>query len=101
MTLKSAKEISRGGKITEPGNSLAVKTGSWKSQQPVLDADKCVGCLKCAAYCPDMAIKIKETKEAKGVKKNALAGIDLEHCKGCGICAHECPMKAITMEPLV
>lgn len=100
MTLKSAKEISLGGKITEAGNARAVKTGSWKSQQPVLDLGKCAGCLKCAAYCPDMAIKIKETVNAQGIKKNVIAGIDLDHCKGCGICAHECPLKAIAMEPL-
>jgi len=100
MKLKSAKEISIGGRLVEPGNSIEVKTGNWKSKQPVLDQSKCVGCLKCAAYCPDMAIKIKEVTDAKGVKKNAVDHIDLDHCKGCGICANECPMKAITMEPL-
>ncbi|MDD3006386.1 MAG: 4Fe-4S binding protein [Candidatus Pacebacteria bacterium] len=100
MKLKRAKEIPIGGKIIEPGNSNEVKTGSWKSQKPVLAKDKCVGCLRCATYCPEMAIKIKEVKDGKGGKKNIIDKIDLDYCKGCGICANECPMKAITMETL-
>lgn len=100
MKLKSAKEISIGGKIIEAGNSKEVKTGGWKSQKPVLSPNDCVGCLRCAVYCPEMAIKIKEVKDEKGVKKNAIDRIDLDYCKGCGICANECPVKAIKMEVL-
>lgn len=100
MKLKTAKEIPIGGKILEAGNSNEVKTGSWKSQKPVINKDKCAGCLRCAAYCPDMAIKIKEVKNEKGIKRNIIDNIDLDHCKGCGICANECPMKAISMEPI-
>ena len=100
MKLKNSKEIPIGGKIIEAGNSKEVKTGNWKSQKPVLDRSKCVGCLRCAAYCPEMAIKVKEITDEKGVKKNVIDKIDLDYCKGCGICANECPMKAIKMEPL-
>ncbi len=100
MKLMSAKEIPIGGKILDAGNSNEVKTGSWKSQKPVHVPEKCVGCLRCAAYCPEMAIKIKEVRDGKGIKKNAIDHIDLDHCKGCGICASECPVKAIIMEPL-
>jgi pyruvate ferredoxin oxidoreductase delta subunit len=97
MKLKSAKEIPIGGRIVEAGNSREVKTGGWKSKQPVLKEGACIGCLRCAAYCPDMAIKLKEVTDAKGGKKTVVDSIDLEHCKGCGICAHECPFKAIVM----
>jgi len=100
MTLKTAKEISIGGRILEAGNAQEVKTGSWKSQKPVFSANDCAGCLRCAAYCPEMAIKIKEVTDEKGRKKSAIDHIDLDHCKGCGICAHECPLHAIHMEPL-
>jgi pyruvate ferredoxin oxidoreductase delta subunit len=100
MALKSAKEISIGGKITTPGNSLEVKTGNWKSQKPVIQEGKCAGCMRCVSYCPDMAIKAKEITDAKGIKKMVADHVDLDHCKGCGICAHECPVKAIVMEPL-
>lgn len=100
MKLKTAKEIPIGGKIVDAGNSKEVKTGSWKSQKPVLLKNNCVSCLRCAAYCPDMAIKIKEVADEKGMKKNMIDKIDLDYCKGCGICAHECPMKAIKMESI-
>lgn len=100
MKLKTAKEIPTGGKIIEAGNSKEVKTGSWKSQKPVLSKNDCIGCLRCAAYCPDMAIKIKEVADEKGIKKNIIDSIDLDYCKGCGICANECPVKAISMETL-
>lgn len=100
MKLKTAKEIPIGGKILEAGNSQAVKTGSWKSQKPVLSPNDCIGCLRCAAYCPEMAIKIAEVSDEKGAKKNVVDRIDLDHCKGCGICAHECPVKAIKMESI-
>jgi len=98
MKLKSAKEIPIGGKIIEAGNSKNFKTGSWKSKKPVLDKDKCIGCMRCAAYCPEMAIKIKEATDEKGTKKNIIDKINLDYCKGCGICANECPVKAIHME---
>ena len=87
--LKTSKQIPIGGKIVEAGNSKEFKTGSWKAKRPVIDKNKCINCLKCAAYCPEMAIKIKNNK---------IDFIDLDFCKGCGICAVECPVKAIKME---
>lgn len=100
MALKTAKEIPIGGKIIEAGNSKEVKTGSWKSQKPAFSKNDCISCMRCAAYCPEMAIKIKEIVDEKGSKKNIIDHIDLDYCKGCGICARECPVKAITMEAL-
>lgn len=100
MALKTAKEIPIGGKIIEAGNSREVKTGSWKSQKPAFSKNDCIGCMRCAAYCPEMAIKISEISDEKGAKKSVIDHIDLDYCKGCGICARECPVKAIKMEPL-
>ncbi len=66
----------------------AAKTGTWKSQKPILDPGKCNGCLTCWLLCPDSAI--------------APAGVNialrLDLCKGCGICAVECPQVALRME---
>jgi len=87
--MKGWKEIPEGGLILEPGNSIGYKTGSWRSQKPIRNEEKCSHCLICWAYCPDSAIIV----ENKKIKE-----IDYNYCKGCGICANECPKKAINME---
>jgi pyruvate ferredoxin oxidoreductase delta subunit len=73
--------------IPEPGSSMKYKTGDWRAFRPVIDLEKCTGCLLCWIYCPEPAIVQMEKK----VKVN------YDFCKGCGICAGECPVKAITM----
>jgi len=87
--MKGWKEIPEGGLILEPGNSMEYKTGSWRSQKPVRDEEKCTNCLICWAYCPDSAIIVENGK---------IKEINYDYCKGCGICADECPKEAITME---
>ncbi len=77
------------GAVTDPKTTLVNKTGSWRSERPVIDHEKCVKCGKCETFCPDMAVK--ETDEGK-------VEVDLEYCKGCAICAEECPVNAIVME---
>jgi pyruvate ferredoxin oxidoreductase delta subunit len=78
-----------GATIPEAGNSVLVETGGWRSMLPVIDSEKCDGCMLCYFYCPDASIIIENGKAA---------GIDLKHCKGCGICAKECPTHAIAMK---
>ena len=81
------KSLPIAGILLEPGSSTKYKTGDWRAFRPVLDEKKCVNCLTCWIYCPDIAIKRKEK----------VVEIDYDYCKGCGICASECPVKAITM----
>ena len=88
MTLRSWKDIPIGGLISDAGNSEEYETGSWRSNRPIIDMEKCIQCLLCWVFCPDGAIVTEDQK---------VKGIDLVHCKGCGICACECPQKAITM----
>lgn len=78
-----------GATIPDAGNSEQVETGGWRSNVPVLDPEKCDGCMLCYFYCPDASIIIEDCKATK---------VDLAHCKGCGICATECPAGAITMK---
>ena len=89
---KGWKEIPIGGLIVDAGNAVEYETGSWRSQRPLYDGDKCIQCLRCWILCPDSAITI--TEEGKRGE------FDLVHCKGCGLCAEECPDKvqAITMK---
>jgi pyruvate ferredoxin oxidoreductase delta subunit len=78
-----------GATIPEAGNSIYNETGGWRTNVPVIDSEKCDGCMLCYFYCPDASIIIEEDKAV---------GVDLAHCKGCGICAKECPTAAIVMK---
>ena len=83
------QEMTPGGEIYEGGTSRLTKTGTWRSNVPVWELDKCKQCLLCALYCPDSSIPVKDQKRL---------AFDLDHCKGCGICMTACPFKAIHME---
>jgi pyruvate ferredoxin oxidoreductase delta subunit len=85
------KELKEGAIVIEAGSSKQNKTGSWRTFRPVV-TDKCIGCKICEWYCPDSAIKVKES----GGKKKA--EVDYDYCKGCLICVGACPSKAITSE---
>jgi len=67
---------------------LVTKNAGWRNARPVIDADKCVGCLQCYLHCPDGVIYRTAGKVA----------IDYDFCKGCGICKKMCRLGAIGME---
>jgi len=77
-----------GATIPEAGNSVWNETGGWRTYLPIIDSEKCTGCMLCYFYCPDASIIVEGGKAV---------GVDLAHCKGCGICARECPADAIEM----
>ncbi|MCL2009716.1 MAG: DUF362 domain-containing protein [Synergistaceae bacterium] len=55
---------------------------------PVIDAARCIGCGKCASYCPEQAIAVE----------NGKAGLLSEaDCIGCGECQTVCPVPCIVM----
>ena len=82
------KDIPDGGLIVEPGNAREYKTGSWRTKKPLWSEDKCIQCLLCWIYCPDLSFIVKEGE---------IIGIDYDFCKGCGICANQCPSNALEM----
>jgi pyruvate ferredoxin oxidoreductase gamma subunit len=55
--------------------SVKVRTGLWRTMRPVINYDKCSGCVWiCSTYCPDGAIN---------VRADGYPDIDYDHCKGC------------------
>ena len=75
---------------------LVTKNAGWRNKKPVINHDKCVGCLQCYLYCPDGVIKKANLSEK--ASSNKAVAIDYDFCKGCGICSRICKLKAITME---
>jgi pyruvate ferredoxin oxidoreductase delta subunit len=102
VKLPGWKEMTIGGVITNPGNSLEYKTGDWKVLMPVINQEKCIRCRICWYVCPDSAILELDkpyTTKAKRVYKISY-DVNYDFCKGCGMCAQECPAKAIDMVPV-
>lgn len=73
--------------VAFPTVGAAGKTGTWRIFRPVIDYEKCAGCLNCWLYCPEGAISDEDGKPV----------VDYDYCKGCGVCANECPTEAISM----
>jgi 2-oxoacid:acceptor oxidoreductase gamma subunit (pyruvate/2-ketoisovalerate family)/2-oxoacid:acceptor oxidoreductase delta subunit (pyruvate/2-ketoisovalerate family) len=72
-------------------DSLAIQTGSWSLDRPVL-TDHCTSCALCALFCPEGAIE----------RDDGAVVIDYLHCKGCGICEVVCPVHdAVRMEEVL
>ena len=67
--------------------STDFKTGDWRTFKPIIDHEKCILCMRCWIYCPDMSIEYNGER----------VDVNYDFCKGCGICAHECPVNAIEM----
>jgi pyruvate ferredoxin oxidoreductase delta subunit len=89
--LPTVSQVPLGGILSNVGCSVTYRTGSWRTQRPVFNAELCTNCMLCWINCPDSSIIVKAGKVAE---------IDEMHCKGCGICAYVCPtkpVKAMTM----
>lgn len=95
--LKNWKEVPIGGVVDTPASARQYETGTWRSNRPIVNHDKCINCMQCWLYCPDMSIKGETSEETR--TKMKMTGIDLTYCKGCGTCAAICPVKAIEMKP--
>ncbi|MGI6037361.1 MAG: 4Fe-4S binding protein [Limnochordia bacterium] len=80
---REIKEL--GGTIQGGANAPRFETGDWRTLKPIHLPERCIHCLLCWVYCPDMAVIVEDGR---------MVGFDYKHCKGCGICAKECPSRA-------
>jgi pyruvate ferredoxin oxidoreductase gamma subunit len=89
-TVRSARPrpvpIPEGPLASLPSSSL--RTATWRTLTPEIEAAHCTRCTFCWKFCPDDAIVLDPS---------GLPTILLDSCKGCGICAEVCPPKAIAM----
>jgi len=90
VKLVSWQEITHGSHVFEAGNARNFKTGDWRSNKPVFNAEKCKQCLLCFPVCADSAINL--SGEGK------VEGFDYDFCKGCMVCKAVCPFGAIEQE---
>jgi len=80
-----------GGALKNIGMGCAAREGKLEQHtdiSPVVDAEACIGCGKCAEICPADAIALENKK----------AFIDSEKCIGCADCIAVCPTEAASVE---
>ena len=82
------KDLEIGSIVAGPGSARQYETGTWRSQRPTYDFNRCIKCGLCYIFCPEACI---------GQNAQGHFEADLYYCKGCGICARECPTRVITM----
>ncbi|MFW6040478.1 MAG: DUF362 domain-containing protein [Thermoplasmatota archaeon] len=79
-----------GGTLKNLGMGCASRAGKLMMHydvKPEVDIDECIGCGKCAIWCPADAIEVEQYAE-----------IDLEKCIGCGECRIVCPEGAVKVK---
>lgn len=79
------------------GGYLVAKNAGWRNMRPVLNAEKCTGCLQCYLYCPDGCVFRSAHQVADAA--DAAVAIDYDFCKGCGVCVEVCRFGAFAMVP--
>lgn len=76
--------------LAKPKTGVAGKTGTWRTEKPVVDNSRCKRCYLCEIYCPVNVIRVEPETGAV---------INYDYCKGCGICEDVCPFNVIKMVP--
>ena len=83
------------------GGYLVAKNAGWRNMRPVLNAQKCTGCLQCYLYCPDGCVVRADgaASPSSSAQSSGAVAIDYDFCKGCGVCVEVCRHGALSMVP--
>jgi len=65
---------------------------------PVLQAEVCTGCGKCAEVCPVKALGLAAAHDPRHPRRKT-AHIDTAVCLGCGVCVRACPQNCLRLTP--
>lgn len=64
---------------------------------PVIDAEKCTGCGKCAELCPVESMSMVSANDPEKPRKK-LARLDEKTCLGCAVCLQGCKADALSLK---
>jgi len=67
-------------------------------ENPVLDVNRCIGCMRCQRECPTGCIEMIPGPNIRKDKPIMVPQFNYELCVGCESCASVCPAKCLIME---
>ncbi|MFQ5920174.1 MAG: 4Fe-4S binding protein [Thermoplasmata archaeon] len=67
-------------------------------ENPILQVDVCIGCLRCARECPTLCIDMVPGPNVRKDKPVPIPDVDYSRCIGCAQCVDVCPVNCLHME---
>ncbi|MFQ5837806.1 MAG: 4Fe-4S binding protein [Thermoplasmata archaeon] len=69
-------------------------------ENPILQVDICIGCLRCARECPTRCIEMVPGPKMRKEKPIMIPDVDYSRCIGCAQCVDVCPVNCLHMEEI-